>query len=194
MATVILASTSKYRKALVQRLGLQVRCVAPGVDEKSFQRTIANPVELASNLAVAKARAVAGGHSGQIVIGGDQLVAFLGQVLGKPGTADAAIEQLRRLSGNTHELVTAMCVIGPDGTEHTHTDIARMTMRRLDDARIRRYVQLDEPLDCAGAYKIESGGISLFEKIESVDHSAIMGLPLMALTSILERLGIAIPG
>ena len=171
MTNVILASTSVYRKALLERLGLAVVCEPPGVDEDSYKSSIEDPFALAATLASAKARAVAQRHPGRIVIGGDQLVA-----------------------GKTHELVTAMSVIAPDGAEHRHTDIAWMTMRPLDRERIERYVRLDCPIDCAGAYKIESAGIALFETIETGDHTAITGLPLMALTTILERLGLALPG
>ncbi len=191
---MILASTSVYRKALLERLGLAVVCEPPGVDEDSYKSSIEDPFALAATLASAKARAVAQRHPGRIVIGGDQLVAFEGQILGKPGTFENAVEQIGRLAGKTHELVTAMSVIAPDGAEHRHTDIAWMTMRPLDRERIERYVRLDCPIDCAGAYKIESAGIALFETIETGDHTAITGLPLMALTTILERLGLALPG
>lgn len=194
MTIVILASTSVYRKALVERLGLTVQCEPPGVDEDAFKKSIEDPFGLAATLASAKARAVAERHPGRVVIGGDQLVAFEGQILGKPGTIENAVEQLLQLAGKTHELITAMSVIGPDGSEHRHTDIAWMTMRPLDQGRIERYVKLDRPVDCAGAYKIESAGISLFETIETGDHTAITGLPLMALTTILESLGLALPG
>lgn len=194
MTTVILASTSVYRKALLERLGLAVVCEPPCVDEDTYKSSIEDPFALAATLASAKARAVAQRHAGQIVIGGDQLVAFEGQILGKPGTFENAVEQIGRLAGKTHELVTAMSVIAPDGSEHRHTDIAWMTMRPLDQERIERYVRLDLPIDCAGSYKIESAGISLFETIETGDHTAITGLPLMALTTILERLGLVLPG
>lgn len=194
MATLILASTSVYRKALLERLGLAVECVAPGVDEESFKTKGSLPQKLAEDLATAKAQAVARQHPGRIVIGGDQLLAFRGEVLGKPGSFENAVTQLLRLSGQTHELVTAMTVIGPDGDVHRHTDVSRMTMRPLDRDRIERYIRLDMPLDCAGSYKIESAGISLFDEIASADQSAITGLPLIALTSILERLGVKVPG
>ncbi|MBI1324607.1 septum formation protein Maf [bacterium] len=194
MATLILASTSLYRKALLTRLGLAVECVAPGVDEDSFKTKGLSPQKLAEDLATAKARAVAGQNPGRIVIGGDQLLAFQGEVLGKPGSFENAVNQLLRLSAQTHELVTAMTVIGPDGEAHLHTDVSRMTMRPLDRERIERYLRLDMPLDCAGSYKIESAGVSLFESIVSADQSAITGLPLIALTAILERLGVKVPG
>ncbi len=194
MTTLILASTSVYRKALLERLGLAIECIAPGVDEASYQTKTMAPKQLAEELASAKARAVAVRNPGRIIIGGDQLLSFEGQVLGKPGTFENAVAQLMRLSGRTHELVTAMSVISPDGVEHRHTDVSCMTMRTLDRERIERYVRLDMPLDCAGSYKIESGGIALFAAISSADQSAITGLPLMALTAILERLGVTVPG
>jgi septum formation protein len=194
MTNLILASTSVYRKALLERLGLTAACVAPDVDEETWKAKVENPRELAASLAAAKARAVAAHHPGQIVIGGDQVVAIDGQILGKPGSPDRAAEQLARLQGCTHEIITAMTVIGPEGTEYHHMDISRMTMRHLVTERIARYVSFDNPVDCAGSYKLESGGIALFERIETADHTAITGLPLMALTTILESLEVKVPG
>ena len=191
---LILASTSPYRRAQVGRLGLPFRCVAPEVDEDEWKARWdgVSPRELAEGLAHAKAAGVAGRNPGAAVIGGDQLVALDGRVLGKPGTRDAAVDQLLAMSGRTHELITALAVIH-DGRVRSHCDVARLTLRPLTVESIRRYVDADLPIDCAGSYKLESRGICLFDAIESDDHSAIVGIPLIALTTILRDLGLAIP-
>lgn len=191
---LILASTSPYRKALLDRLGLPFECRAPGVDEDAVKAIGLSPRELAERLAIEKANAVARRESGReaVVIGSDQLVAFDGRILGKPGTIEGAVEQLMLIAGREHELITAMAVIrGPE--IFRHTDVARLRLRSLDQEEITRYILADRPLDCAGSYKLEARGITLFESIESADHSAITGLPLIALTTILRRLGFPLP-
>jgi len=193
MPPLILASTSRYRKDLLARLGLPFTCEAPGVDEDAVKSDGAlAPRRLAEVLAEHKALAVAARHPGAVVIGGDQLAHLEGAILGKPGTAAAAEAQLARLAGRTHELVTAMCIVHPGGFER-HTDLARLRMRQLDTAAIRRYVAADAPLDCAGAYKLECRGIALFEEISCADHTAITGLPLLWTAGVLARLGYAVP-
>ncbi|WP_435017748.1 Maf family protein [Tundrisphaera sp. TA3] len=191
---LILASTSPYRRAQVGRLGLPFRCVAPPVDEEALKREWGSihPRELAERLAAAKATSVAEMEPEAVVIGGDQLVAFDGRVLGKPGTIEGAEAQLAAMSGRAHQLITALAV-GRGGTVHAHTDVTELTLRRLTEEEIRRYVEADRPLDCAGSYKIEGRGIALFESIRSDDQTAIIGVPLMALTTILRQLGFAVP-
>ena len=191
---LILASTSPYRRSLVERLGLPFRCVAPPVDEESLKLEMAGatPRELAGRLAMAKASSVAKTEPGSTVIGGDQLVAFDGSILGKPGTTDRAVDQLRAMSGRTHELITDFVVIH-ELRAYAHSDVSKMTLRNLTPEEIARYVDRDQPLDCAGSYKLEAGGIALFEKIECVDHSAITGIPLIALATILRAVGYPIP-
>jgi septum formation protein len=127
-----------------------------------------------------------------VVIGGDQLVSFQNRILGKPLTQDKAIEQLLMLAGEPHDLITAVAVCH-QGTCQTHIDETRLWMRPLDQKAMTRYVLMDQPLDCAGAYKIESLGIALFERIETQDHTAITGLPLLAITHMLNAVGIPIP-
>jgi septum formation protein len=201
---IVLASTSRYRKALLARvftpLGLEVEAVAPGVDESLSPEQAALPVvERATLLAVRKARAVAERHDFRdaIVIGSDQIcVDPDGQVLHKPGTAERAAAQLMRLAGNTHALVTAVAVLrvsasAPTEELATACDIHRLTMRALSPEAIVRYVALDQPLDCAGSYKLESLGITLFASIEAdpdtADESAIVGLPLMKTLALLRQ-------
>ncbi len=192
MPRLILASTSRYRRDLLARLGLPFDCQAPGVDEDAVKDdAVLTPRQVAEELAERKARAVALLHPDAVVIGSDQLAHLDGQVLGKPGTAAGACSQLARLSGRTHELVTAVCVVHPAGIEH-HVDIARLTMRALDGPTFARYVEADRPVDCAGSYKLECRGIALFESIVCADHTAITGLPLMWTTAVLARLGFAV--
>ncbi len=189
---LVLASTSPYRRALLERLGVPFGCRAPAVDEEALKASLGPlpPEALAETLAAEKARSLAG--PGLVVIGGDQLVAFEGRVLGKPGTAERAVAQLLALSGRTHHLITALAV-WHEGRIERHLDRAALTMRPLGRAEIERYVAADQPWDCAGAYKLEQRGIVLFERIDARDHSAITGLPLMALTSLLREVGFAIP-
>lgn len=191
---LILASTSRYRQAQVARLGVPFRCVDPLVDEAPIKIEMAQapPRVLAETLARAKAGAVAVRFPDAAVIGADQVVAAAGAILGKPGSDDRAVAQLQALAGRTHELITAMVVLAP-GQAWPHTEVATLRMRPLSRAAIERYVAVDHPGDCAGSYKLEERGIALFERIEAADHSAITGLPLIALTSILTELGFAIP-
>ena len=193
MPDFVLARTSKYRKTLLQRLGLNPECIAPGVDEEAYKLKISDPLQLAESLAMAKAQAVALKRPGSIVIGGDQLLTIHGQILGKPGSEKAAVDQLELLSGKTHTLITAMAVIGPDGQLYRHTDHASLTMRSLSRADLERYVARDLPIDCAGSYKLEESGIALFDRVQTDDFNAITGLPLLALVRILTRLGLQLP-
>lgn len=194
MPDVILASTSVYRRTLMERLGIPFRCLAPGCDESALHRESAGmePHALAEKLAFAKAMSLVPEVSGATIIGCDQLVSFEGRVFGKPGSLRGAVEQLESMSGRTHELITAMIVLrGEDAFRHT--DVTRLTMRALLREAIERYVEADRPIDCAGSYKLEARGIALFDRIESRDHTAITGLPMMALVSILRDLGYPIP-
>src|SRR5262249_21692725 len=193
---LILASTSPYRRALLERLGVPFRCRAPLCDEAAIQREEAaagtKPLLLAEKLALAKASSLVAEEPEATIIGCDQLVAFEGHVYGKPGTVARAVDQLAAMAGQTHELITAMVVIRRGNTLR-HTDVTRLRMPPLTRDAIERYVAADRPLDCAGGYKLESHGIVLFDRIESDDHTAITGLPLIALVSILREMGFAIP-
>ncbi len=189
---LILASTSPYRRSLLERLGIPFRAVAPPFDESTLAGSGLAPRDLAETLARRKAESVREAEPDAVVIGCDQLVSLGGRIFGKPGDAERAADQLAAMSGRVHELITAMVVIAPE-RRFAHTDVTRLTMRRLDRPAIERYVARDLPLDCAGSYKLEQGGIALFERIESGDHSAITGMPLLALTGVLAELGWAIP-
>ena len=189
MPPLLLASTSRYRKELLARLGVAFACEAPGVDEEAVKTDLSlSPRRVAEILAEQKALAVAARHPGAVVIGSDQLAHLDGAVLGKPGAAAGAEAQLASLAGRTHELVTAVCIVHPGGIERC-TDLAHLTMRPLAAGAIARYVAADQPLDCAGAYKLECRGIALFSSIACADHTAITGLPLMWTAGVLRGLG-----
>jgi 7-methyl-GTP pyrophosphatase len=189
---LVLASTSPYRRELLARLGVAFRCLAPQVDEEAIKRHGLDPQELAAQLALAKATSLCDIVPHAIVIGCDQLVEFEGQIFGKPGSVANAEEQLAAMAGKSHQLVTALAVRHARRT-YTHNDVTTLHMRPLTRVEIARYVAADQPLDCAGSYKLEARGIVLFERIESRDHTATTGLPLIALTSILRGLEYRIP-
>jgi septum formation protein len=189
---LILASTSPYRRAQMERLGVSFRSVAPPIDEEALKDLSLTPCALALRLATGKAQCVADTNPGAIVIGGDQLVAFEGGVLGKPGNLPSAAEQLMGMTGRSHELITAISVVFGDELR-THVDVTTLWLRPLTRAEIERYVAADRPIDCAGSYKLEERGITLFERIQSEDQTAVTGLPLIALASILRGFGLAIP-
>ena len=189
---LILASTSPYRRALLERLGVAFAVEAPEVDEEEWKARGFDSRGLAEALAQAKALAVAVRHPEAIVIGSDQVAALDGEALGKPDSEAGAIAQLSFLAGRSHHLFTAI-VVTRRGHLVAHTDVTTLVMRPLNQEEIRRYVSADRPMDCAGSYKLEKRGISLFERIETADQSAIVGLPLIALTTILRGFGFAIP-
>jgi septum formation protein len=164
------------------------------VDEDTLKRQLdpMPPEALASRLAGAKATSLADLHPFATLIGSDQLVAFEGQCFGKPGSMTAAIEQLLAMSGREHRLITAVAV-WHRGRILEHTDVATLRFRNLTRDEIERYVAADQPIDCAGAYKLEARGITLFERISSDDFTAITGLPLIALTTILREVGYSVP-
>jgi septum formation protein len=185
---LILASTSKYRGELLSQLGWAFEAVAPGVDEDKLKDRGLSPAELATTLSKFKAEAVFAKRPGCCVIGSDQVCSLDGKILGKPGTIERAAEQLSFMQGKTHELLTAVTVLHPEGAE-TFLNRTVLHMRVLNLKEIHSYVARDLPLDCAGSYKLESAGIKLFKNIEMSDHTAIIGLPLIELSSTLLKLG-----
>ena len=192
MPDLVLASTSRYRRELMARLGLPFRAVAPACDEEALKVPGLAPAALATMLARAKAESLRAAEPGAVIIGSDQIAALGDVVLGKPGTAERAAAQLAMLAGRTHVLVTAVAVAHAGGVVE-HVDVTRLTMRPLSPEQIARYVAADMPTDCAGAYKLEARGIALFSRIESEDHSAVTGLPLIALCTMLASLGFPVP-
>jgi len=187
---LILASTSRYRRALLDRLGLTYEVVVPTCDEEVADDS--DPVAVVHELSLRKARDVAARVPGAVVIGSDQVIHLHGQTLSKPGSAAKARAQLTRMSGRTHRLVTGVAVVdGRDGAEYVDHEDFHIRFRDLSLAEIERYVALDEPLDCAGSYKLESLGVWLVNRLDGEDETSIVGLPLLKLTKILRRIGIS---
>lgn len=192
MPALVLASTSPYRKALLERLQLPFDCVPPEVDEAAAKQQPLAPEALAAQLARSKAVAVAGLRPDAVVVGCDQVAALGDTVLDKPGSDGRAVEQLLALQGREHRLVTAVAVA--HGRQLVaFADVTWLRMRGLDRAACERYVAADRPLDCAGSYRIEALGIALFEQIRSADHTAIVGLPLLRLARTLREFGFELP-
>jgi septum formation protein len=190
MHRIVLGSTSKYRRALLERLGLSFDVAKPLIDEEkvkiSLEKQGVTPLEMAQKLAKAKGESLR--TENQLIIGGDQLVQCEGKILGKPHNPKRAVEQLMSMRGKTHEIITAVCICTPSENIEFH-DIAKLTMKNLTQKELEDYVALDQPLDCAGSYKIEKNGRSLFSRIEAQDFTAIEGLPLLSLSKILQNLG-----
>lgn len=192
MSSIILASSSPYRAALLRRLQIDFEAIAPGIDE---QRGHGEPAErYVRRLAREKAEAVAARYPQAIIIGSDQCSECQGEILGKPGTVEGAIEQLLNASGQRVTLSTAVAVHDP-ASGHTEVDCVatHVQFRRLARGAIERYVDTDQPLDCAGAFRAEGLGISLFESIQTDDPNALIGLPLIALNRLLGRIGVIRP-
>ncbi len=190
MPALILASTSRYRADLLSRLRVPFSCEAPAVDETPLPAE--PPRQLATRLARAKAAAVAAAHPGAWVIGSDQVAELDGAPLGKPGTGEAARAQLAAMSGRQVLFHTAVCV--SDGERHLQAvDLTRVDFRTLHADEIERYVDAELPLDCAGSFKCEGLGITLFEAIHSQDPTALVGLPLIGLSRLLREAGLALP-
>jgi septum formation protein len=172
MPALILASTSPYRRLLLERLRLPFEVVRPEVAEDAVPGE--TPIDRAGRLSLAKATAVAHRHPGAIVIGSDQVAALGDRVLDKPGDAATCREQLAALSGRTAHFFTG-CAVGND----VHIDTTSVVFRRLGAEEIARYVDTERPFDCAGGFKVEALGISLFERVDSSDPTALIGLPLI---------------
>lgn len=185
---LILASTSRYRRELLQRLRLPFEVIAPRVDEQALAAEL--PGQTALRLALAKARAVAALHPQAVVIGSDQVCELAGTALGKPGSHAAASRQLQRLSGQSAGFHTAVAVVCADsGFEQAQMTTVKVRFRRLSQAEIEHYLLLDEPYDCAGSAKCESLGIALLEAVESDDPTALVGLPLIRTAQMLRAAG-----
>ncbi len=186
--SLILASTSPYKKELLQRLSIPFLSVAPAVDEKPFHQLTLSPEALALKLSEVKATEVFNRNPNALVIGTDQVIALNGKIFHKPETPDNAIFQLQLLKNKTHQLYTAVHLT--NGVENkSFVEMAELTMKNLSDHQLKAYVAEDEPLFCAGSYKIESKGISLFSRVKTDDFNTIIGLPLIRLSLELERFG-----
>ena len=189
---LVLASTSSYRRQLLERLGIPFTVAAPNVDESPLPGESA--VDLVHRLARTKADAVAQRHPRSLVIGSDQLALCGRDVLGKPGSGERAIAQLKSLSGQRVVFNTAVHVINSEtGGNEGHVDVTTVHFRALSDEEIKRYVARDKPYDCAGGFKVEALGVSLFTRIGSQDPTGLVGLPLIWLAASLRRHGFTLP-
>jgi septum formation protein len=190
---LILGSSSKYRKALLDRLAIPYTVVSPDVDETPLPGE--TPESLARRLALAKARAVGRLYPASVVIGSDQVADLRGQPLGKPGTHERAVEQLRRMRGQTVIFQTALAVVCEE-TGFAQSDLAavRVKFRDLRDDEIENYLRAEQPYDCAGSAKSEGLGIALLESIENDDPTALVGLPLIRTCHMLRAAGLDLLG
>ena len=190
--TIVLASSSAYRRGLLDRFLNQYETVSPDVDESNPDRLPAD--ELASYLARKKAEAVAVNARASLIIGADQLAVLGDQVLGKPGDHQKAVEQLLAASGKSVTFRTAVCILDPIGrARYEHMDTTTVHFRRFDRRLAEVYLRHDEPYDCAGSFKIEGAGFVLFDSVKTDDPTALIGLPMIWLADRLRQLGYLLP-
>lgn len=190
--TLILASTSPYRRELLHRLGLPFAVASPQTDESRWPGE--SPEAMALRLSEAKARAVAGTHPDALIIGSDQVATVDGLIYGKPGSHERAVDQLRVLSGKTVNFYTGLCLYNArTGVVEVCGVPTLVTFRNLTDEEIERYLRREPAYDCAGSARSEGLGIALLSRIAGDDPNALVGLPLIALCALLRRQGVAVP-
>ncbi len=188
---LVLASTSKYRRALLERLGLAFEVAAPGVEERALRDEA--PAETALRLSRLKAQSLVSRFPDALIIGSDQVAALGDERLDKPGSHDNAVRQLRRVSGKSADFYTAITLLDArTGKFESKVVPCRVTFRTLDDARIEAYLRREQPYDCAGSAKAEGLGIALIARMETDDPTSLIGLPLIALTGMLDAAGLAV--
>lgn len=188
---VTLASTSPFRRELLERLAIPFLTAAPDVDETPQTNETAEA--LVRRLSEDKARAIAASHQG-LIIGSDQVATTGNNILGKPGTHKRAFDQLQALSGQRITFQTGLCLLNTE-TDEAQVDVVPFIVkfRQLGDDQIERYLQQEQPYNCAGSFKSEGLGITLFEYMEGADPTALIGLPLIRLTSMLAQAGVVLP-
>ncbi len=192
MLPLLLASSSPYRRELLERLRLPFSWASPDIDE---QRQDDEPaVDLVRRLARQKAEALAGSHPGHLIIGSDQVAALDGQIIGKPHTFEKAREQLLAASGRQVSFLTGLALLNSE-TGHCQVDCVPFTVtrRQLEPAQIERYLRTEQPYDCAGSFKAEGLGVSLFQSTEGPDATSLIGLPLIRLVDMLLAEGVQVP-
>ncbi|POD81335.1 septum formation inhibitor Maf [Pseudomonas syringae group genomosp. 3] len=192
MPSLLLASSSPYRRELLARLRLPFTCKSPDIDESHRPGEAAH--DLVQRLAREKTQALAGEYPGHLIIGSDQVAVLDGQILGKPHTFERALEQLTAASGSRVTFLTGLALLN-SSTRECQVDCVPFTvhMRELDQASIERYLRAEEPYDCAGSFKAEGLGVSLFRSTEGADATSLIGLPLIRLVDMLIKEGVSVP-
>ena len=183
---LILASTSPFRKAILDKLGIDFDTASPETDETALDNE--TPQQLVERLSIAKAKAIADKEDDALVIGSDQISVIDGEVIGKPHTHENAVKQLQNASGKTITFYTGLCLYN-SATQQYQSDVVpfNVVFRELSDQQIENYLQKEKPYNCAGSFKSEALGIVLFEKLEGEDPNTLMGLPLIRLVKMLEQ-------
>jgi len=189
---IVLASSSQYRRDLLERFLDQYETISPDIDESNGEGL--QPADLARHLARKKAEAVAVKARDALIIGADQVAVLNNQVLGKPGDHQKAVEQLLAASGHVVTFLTAVCILDPiERTRYEHTDKTTVSFREFDLRLAEAYLRLDEPYDCAGSFKLEGAGFVLFESVKTDDPTALIGLPMIWVADRLLHLGYLSP-
>lgn len=192
MQPLVLGSTSPFRKALLEKLGLAFTADAPDTDETS--RPGEGPQALVSRLAEAKARSVGARYPHALVIGSDQVACVDGRILGKPGDRAGAVAQLTAVSGKSVTFYTGLCLLNTaTGRAQVGVEPMVVRFRALERTQIDRYIERDQPFGCAGSFRSEGFGVTLFSALEGRDPNALVGLPLILLVDMLAKEGVALP-
>ena len=189
---IVLASSSSYRRELLTRLQLPFSCHSPDIDEAALADE--SPEALVQRLAISKARKLAADYPHHLIIGSDQVAVLDGQIIGKPGDAAGALRQLSAASDRSVVFLTGLAVLDTR-TQSEQVDVVPFTVhfRQLSAVQIQRYIELEQPFDCAGSFKSEGLGVSLFRATEGDDATSLVGLPLIRLCDMLNACGIAVP-
>ncbi len=186
MTRLILGSSSVFRKALLEKLDLSFDCDSPDIDETPLKNE--SPKDMVARLAKLKAQAIAVRHPQSIIIASDQCATLDGKIIGKPGDHASAVEQLKEASGRTVTFYTSLCVFNAGTNQYEEcVEPFYVYFRQLSDEQIENYLKKEEPYNCAGSFKSEGLGISLFERLEGNDPNTLIGLPLIQLIKMLER-------
>lgn len=189
---LILASASPYKKELLMRLGVPFESVDSKIDENFYKQKNKDPIKLTQILATKKAEVLLNEFQDAVIIGADQICFFQGKILGKTHSIEKSYEQLMEMQNREHSLITSFCILSGD-KKVIRTNTTTLKMRSLSSSQVKNYLIRDNPIDCAGSYKLELRGIGLFEDIKTDDHTAIVGLPLISLANELINIGFEIP-
>lgn len=189
MKTLVLGSTSIFRKAILEKLNLPFTCAKPNIDETAFEGE--TPIQLVERLAVEKAQAVASDFDNALIIGSDQVAMCDGEILGKPRNFENGLKQLRKFSGKHVTFYTGLAVLdAQSSTVHSLVEPFSVYFKALNDEQITQYLHAEEPYNCAGSFKSEGLGICLFEKLAGDDPNTLIGLPLIKLVELLKKQGL----